>query len=67
LNGSIKKVVDFFTQVRAELLKIEWPNFEEFVGSTIITLILVTIFTIFIFGVDQAIQWLARAVFAYTL
>ncbi len=67
LNGTIKNVTDFLGQVKAELLKIEWPSFDDFVGSTIITMILVVFFTIFIFGVDQAIKVLAKYIFTYSL
>lgn len=63
----IKNATEFFTQVKAQFLKIEWPSLHEFVGSTLITLILVVFFTLFIFGVDQAIQALARYIFTYSL
>lgn len=67
MNGTIKNVTEFLGQVRAELLKIEWPSFEDFVGSTIVTLILVVFFTTFVFGIDQAIKALAKYIFTYSL
>ncbi len=53
----MKKIMMFLGQVKAELLKIEWPTWEDFVGSTIITLVLVLLFTVFIFGVDRSISY----------
>jgi preprotein translocase SecE subunit len=67
LNGSIRNINQFLGQVKAEVAKIEWPSFEEFIGSTLITLVIVTCFTLFIFGVDQALKLLAQYVFTYSL
>lgn len=59
------KIGEFLAQVRTEIGKIEWPSFEEFVGSTIITLLLILFFTLYIGGVDRLIMLGARYVFAY--
>ncbi len=67
MNGTIKNAVEFLGQVKAEFLKIEWPTVEEFIGSTIVTLVLVLFFTIFVFGIDQAIKALAKYIFTYTV
>ncbi len=50
-------VVRFLKEVRAELARIEWPKPDEFVGSTMVVLVLVALFSIFLFGVDRAIAW----------
>ncbi len=54
----------FIGEVIAELNKIEWPSFEEFVGSTIVTLLLVVFFALFIGGVDKALSFAARYIFS---
>jgi len=56
----------FLQEVKTELLKIEWPTWEEFVGSTVITLLLVLLFTLFIFGVDRSISYvITHYIFTY--
>ena len=42
----------FFKEVRQELAKVIWPSFDELVGSTIIVLIIIAAFTIFLGAVD---------------
>jgi preprotein translocase subunit SecE len=59
------KIGEFLAQVRTELAKIEWPSLEEFVGSTIITLLLILFFTLYIGGVDRIIMLGAKYVFSY--
>lgn len=54
----------FISEVVNELHKIEWPSFEEFVGSTIVTLLLVVFFAVFIGGVDKVLSFAARYIFS---
>jgi preprotein translocase subunit SecE len=61
----MKNIATFLEQVKAELLKIEWPSFEEFIGSTIVTLVFVLFFALFIGAVDRAIAFLAKYIFVY--
>lgn len=65
MNSSLKNITDFLGQVKAELLKIEWPSFDEFIGSTIITLVIVLFFSLFVGGVDRALAFLAKQIFTY--
>jgi len=59
-------IMTFLQEVKTELLKIEWPTWEEFVGSTVITLLLVLLFTLFIFGVDRSISYvITHYIFTY--
>ena len=46
----------FIQEVRVELSRVEWPKPEEFIGATLITLMLVLFFTIFFFLVDGIIK-----------
>ena len=47
----------FLQQVRAEVAKVVWPTRRETVVTTIMTLILVFIFAIFFFLIDQVLSW----------
>jgi len=47
----------FLKEVRLELSRVEWPKRNEFIGATIVTLILVLFFTIFLGLVDLSIKW----------
>jgi len=50
----MKQVVQFIKEVKTELTRVEWPKKNEFIGATIITLILVFMFTIYIGLLDKA-------------
>ncbi len=47
------KVVQFLKEVRAEMARVEWPKRDEFIGATIVTLVLVAFFTIYLGAVDR--------------
>ena len=47
------KVVQFLKEVRAEMARVEWPKRDEFIGATIVTLLLVTFFTIYLGAIDK--------------
>ncbi len=51
-------VGQFLREVRTEMSRVEWPKPEEFIGATIVTLLLVLFFTIYLGLVDKANQWL---------
>lgn len=48
----------FLKEVRAEMARVEWPKPEEWIGATIITLLLVLFFTIYLGLVDKANKWI---------
>jgi len=56
----IKKVIQFFKEVRFELTKVAWPNRQELVGSTIVVIIMSVILSIFIGGVDFGLSRLIQ-------
>lgn len=58
MNGTVKQVTQFLKEVKVELSRVEWPKRKEFIGATIVTLILVLFFTIFLGIVDKANKWL---------
>ncbi len=61
---AIKNAVQFIKEVRGELSKVEWPKFNEFVGSTIVVLFLVCFFSIYLGLVDLGLSRLAKYIFA---
>ncbi len=56
----MKDVVQFLKEVRLELGKVVWPKFDEWIGATIIVLVLVIIFAIFLGVVDFCFSSLAK-------
>ncbi len=60
---AIKNAVQFIKEVRIELSKVEWPNFNEFVGSTLVVLFLVCFFAIYLGIVDLGLSKLAKYIF----
>ena len=60
-----KGVVQFLQEVRAELAKVEWPDTQEFIGSTIVVLVLVCLFMVYLGVVDLGISRIAQYVFAH--
>ena len=50
----MKQISQFLKEVRLELARVEWPKRKEFIGATIVTLILVLFFTIYLGLVDGA-------------
>lgn len=53
----MKQITQFLKEVSTELSRVEWPKRNEFIGATIITLILVFFFTVYLGLVDRANRW----------
>jgi len=51
-------VVQFLKEVRTELSRVEVPMPVEFIGATIVTLLLVLFFTVYLGLVDKANKWI---------
>lgn len=60
-------VTQFLSEVSAEMRKIQWPSYSEFVGSCIVTVVLVTISSVILFAMDSAIGYAVKNIFAYSL
>jgi preprotein translocase subunit SecE len=54
-TGPIERVRNFVHDVRAEMKRVSWPSAKEVKNTTIITVIAVIFFAIYLWGVDQAI------------
>jgi preprotein translocase SecE subunit len=60
-------IVQFLNEVKIELSRVEWPKSDEWIGATVVTLILVIFFAIFLGLVDRANSWLIfQKIFSYT-
>jgi preprotein translocase subunit SecE len=46
----------FLREVRAELKKVNWPNREQIVSYTVVVLVITTVLTTLIWGVDEVIR-----------
>ena len=52
----IKKAKQFLEDVRVEMKKVVWPEREQLINSTVIVVVISTIFTLFIFFSDTIIS-----------
>ncbi len=55
-TGPIGRIGQFLHDVRAELKRVSWPTADHVRNTTIITLIAVVFFALYLFGVDQALS-----------
>ncbi len=60
---TVKNVIQFAREVKTELSEVVWPTWNDWVGSTIVVLSLVTAFAIYLGLLDLVFSWLARMVF----
>jgi len=58
----MKNVAQFVKEVQLELSKVTWPKFDEWLGSTIVVLLLMSFFAIYLGLVDKGLTELWRFV-----
>lgn len=56
LTGAPGRITQFLRDVRAEMKRVSWPSFNEVKNTTIITLIAVIFFAVYLFAVDQGLS-----------
>ena len=49
------RVIQFLRDVRAEMRRVSWPTITNVKNTTIITLIAVVFFAVYLFAIDQAL------------
>ena len=49
------RVAQYFRDVRAEMKRVSWPSVNEVKNTTIITLIAVIFFAVYLFAIDQGL------------
>ena len=59
----MKNVVRFLMETRAELLKVVWPSYSDFAGSTVVVLMLVVAFALYLGASDFLLMSLAQRIF----
>ena len=52
----MQKIISFFKEVRTELTKVTWPTRNEIIGSTMVTIIVSIILSVFVGIVDFALN-----------
>jgi preprotein translocase subunit SecE len=50
------RIIQFLRDVRAEMKRVSWPSVNEIKNTTIITLIAVIFFAVYLFAVDQGLS-----------
>ena len=61
----MKNLGSFLREVKSELSKVVWPSKEEFVGSIIVVVLVLIVFTIFFGIVNYLFQKSALKAFQY--
>jgi preprotein translocase subunit SecE len=56
------RIVQFLHDVRAEMRRVSWPGLAEVQNTTIITLIAVIFFAVYLFAIDQGLSRLILGV-----
>jgi preprotein translocase subunit SecE len=62
----MKQVADitrFLGEVRAEMAKVVWPKMNELVGSTVVVLLIVAAFTVYLGSVDFVLARITELIF----
>ncbi len=59
----MKDIVQFFHEVRSEMARVVWPKWNDLVGSTVVVMLIVIAFSIYLFLIDLGFSKLARLVF----
>ena len=57
-TGFFRRTAQFLRDTRAEMRRVSWPSANEVKNTTIITLIAVVFFAIYLFGVDRVWSFL---------
>ena len=56
------RLVQFLHDVRAEMKRVSWPTFKHVQNTTIITLIAVIFFAVYLFAIDNALGYLINGI-----
>ena len=54
--GAIGRLAQFSRDVRAEMKRVSWPTAKEVRNTTLITLVAVVFFAVYLFAVDQGLS-----------
>jgi preprotein translocase subunit SecE len=59
----MKDIVQFFHEVKSEMARVVWPKWNDLVGSTVVVMLIVIAFSVYLFLIDLGFSKLARLVF----
>jgi len=59
----MNNIVQFLSEVRVELNKVIWPKYDEWIGSTIVVLFLVLVFSLYLGFLDFGFSKIAGIIF----
>jgi len=59
----MKSVVRFISEVKLELSRVIWPKMDEWSGSTMVVLLLISVFAIYLKFVDMGWSALMKQIF----
>lgn len=59
----VKRATQFLTEVRTEMSKVVWPSYAEFIGSTMVVLLIVCAFSIYLGAIDVVLSKVAEQIF----
>jgi preprotein translocase subunit SecE len=57
-----RRLAKYFTDVRAEMRRVVWPDREEVVNSSVVVIVTLLFFTLFTFVVDQIVLVIVNAI-----
>ena len=55
-----ERSADFLVETEGELRKVSWPARKEYVGSSVVVLIVVLVVSLFLTAVDHGLSWLMQ-------
>lgn len=64
-GGFGTRITQFVRDTRAEMRRVSWPTFNEVKNTTIITLVAVIFFALYLFGVDRVWAFLIERLFTW--
>ena len=56
--GFVTRMMQFLRDTRAEMRRVSWPTAKDVKNTTIITLVAVVFFALYLFGVDRVLAFL---------
>lgn len=62
IDNKSKKAIEFFIETQAELQKVSWPTKNELIGSTVVVIVCIVIFSIYILGVDWVVSSIMESI-----
>ena len=63
MSGMIGRWRQFFTDARAELTRVTWPNRREVWATTIVVILVSLVFGVYLYLVDLLLSWIVQAIF----